>query len=94
MTFSKVVKHILAVESLLKFTVIVLWDPVRAQLAYMMPFTQTCGSPFHYGVENDRVVEKPGLRRHGLGPDQRYTVEAQGWIPQQSTVGHAGEMGG
>ena len=53
------------------------------------------GSPFHCGVENDRVVEKRGLQGHGMGPDERYTMEAQSWVPQQrSTVGHTdGEMG-
>ena len=28
------------------------------------------------GVENDRVVEKPDLMEYGMGPYQRFTLEA------------------
>ena len=42
------------------------------------------GSPFHYGVENDRVVEKRALQVHGMGPDDG----AMGWRGQRLDQTH------
>ena len=53
------------------------------------------GSSFHFGVENDCMLEKSILLVYGVGPLQCPEMEAQSWVPEQRcTVGHTdGEMG-